>query len=646
MRRDFPRRVKFPDKYCAHTFCARPQFDHGVESRVNLKFGQVAATAILFFAVLTIAFGQSSGFSQFDQSSGSSQLTGVVKQIIVKGNKVESTAGILAIMRTKVGKLFSQDQLDADASALYSLGVFAKKPLITADHNPDGTFTVTVEVVENPIIKEIRIVGNSAIKTAEIEKVLTLKVGQIFDSKQASISSDAIAKLYQKQGLFALAQITTLPESPQTLDVEVIEQSVGAVTVTGNLRTKKRVFDHLIHTKKGQVFNINKWARDMKRLQDTGWFSQVKPTAQPGSAPNLIDLAVGITEQRTGQFQFGVQVDPTSSFAGFVHFVESNFDGTGQSIGAGFTQGTAGGGPSVDLSYSNPFIDSSNTSMSVRLYSDIIYRFTNSLFGGSTVPTTANEYNERHTGGTIGFGRQIGIDQVANISTRIEQVTTNNLNTTSGTQFIQQDGSIASINLGYTDDRRDVADNASRGDVLQLNLEPGYSNITNVGGLLAGSYVGSSYFAKIYGDYRIYYTPDKPRTINDLQAPKHVFAFRLRAGTILGNVPFFEQFFAGGADTIRGYDEDRFWGKSELLFTAEYRYPLQKSLSLIPFVDYGGAWGGYGTVNNFSQSNNFSLHLGYGIGLAFQTSFAPIRIDFGVNENGGTRTTFLISRNF
>lgn len=613
---------------------------------MNLKYGQIAAVAFITCACCAGAIGQTSGGGTSTQTDTSSQSSGVVKAIDVKGNTVISTTAILATMQTKVGRLFSQDQLDADANALYSLGVFSKKPLITADHNPDGTFTVTVEVAENPTIKEIRIVGNTAVKTDAIQKALSIKVGQIFDSRQASISANAISALYQKEGLFALAQITTLQESPQTLDVGVIEQKVGNVSVTGNLRTKKRVFDHIIHTKSGQIFDINKWSRDMKRLQDTGWFSAVKPSAAPGTDPNLIDLGVNLTEQRTGQFQFGVQVDPTSSFAGFIHFTESNLNGTGQSIGAGFTQGTAGGGPSVDLNYTNPFIDSANTSMSVRLYSDIVYRFTNSLFGGSTVPTTANEYNERHTGGTIGFGRDIGTNQTANISTRIEQVTTNNLNTTAGTQFIQQDGSIASINLGYNNDRRDVADNASRGDVLQLNFEPGYSNITSVGGILAGSFVGSSYFAKFYGDYRVYYTPDKPRTISDLTAPKHVFAFRLRGGTILGNVPFFEQFFAGGADTIRGYDEDRFWGKTYMVATAEYRYPLQKSLSLIPFVDYGGAWGGYGSVNTFTQSNSFSLHVGYGIGLAFQTSFAPIRIDVGFNENGGTRTTFLISKSF
>lgn len=581
------------------------------------------------------------------QTPTTAQAAGVVKEIVVKGNKVESTAGILATMQTKVGKLYNSALLDADSNALYSLGVFSKKPLITADHNADGTFTVTVEVVENPIIKEVRVVGNSLVKTQVILNAITLKQGQIFDLRQAALSQNAIQDLYQKKGVFALAQITIPPESPQTLNVEVIETKVGSVKVTGNVRTKPRVFQHLIHTKPGQVFDLSRWERDMRRIQDTGWFSQVTPSLQPGTDPDLVDLGVKVQEQQTGQFQFGVQVDPSSSFAGFVHFVESNFKGTGQTIGAGFTQGTAGGGPSVDLAYTNPFIDSSNTSLSVRLYSDVVYRFTNTIFGGSSVPTNANEYDERHTGATVGFARPIGTGQTASLSTRIEQVKTNNLNTTSGTQFIQQDGSIAAVTMEYGDDRRDVADNASRGDYLTLDLQPGYSDVTNVGGVLTGQgYLGSSFFTKIYGDYRVYYTPDKARTIQDLEAPKHVFAFRLRGGAILGNVPFFEQFFAGGADTIRGYDDDRFWGKEYLIATAEYRYPLQKNLYVVPFIDYGGAWGGYGSVNSYAQTNSMALHLGYGIGMAFQTPFGPIHIDFGVNDHGGTRTTFLISRSF
>jgi outer membrane protein insertion porin family len=111
-------------------------------------------------------------------------------------------------------------------------------------------------------------------------------------------------------------------------------------------------------------------------------------------------------------------------------------------------------------------------------------------------------------------------------------------------------------------------------------------------------------------------------------------------------VPFFEQYFVGGSDSVRGYDEDRFWGKQTLLGTLEYRHPLQRSFNAIAFVDYGGAWGGYGKANNFEQSNTFNMHVGYGLGLSFRTPLGPIRLDLGFDDRGKSRTHFLIGTSF
>ena len=115
---------------------------------------------------------------------------------------------------------------------------------------------------------------------------------------------------------------------------------------------------------------------------------------------------------------------------------------------------------------------------------------------------------------------------------------------------------------------------------------------------------------------------------------------------ISGKVPFFEQFFAGGADTVRGYEEDRFWGKQTIISTLEYRYPLQKALSLSAFIDYGGAWGGYGTVGKFTQSSASQLNIGYGIGVSFRSPLGPLRLDLGFDKNGKSRTHFQIATSF
>jgi outer membrane protein insertion porin family len=348
----------------------------------------------------------------------------------------------------------------------------------------------------------------------------------------------------------------------------------------------------------------------------------------------------------------GLQLDPRNSLAGIVRYSQANVGGTGQSFGVNFLQSTQGVGPSIDVDYTNPFIDNQNTTLRASLYSRVIFRFQGGLFGsGDTSFTKDNQYNERRTGGSFGFSRPVhGENSSVGLSLRAENVKTENLKatTTSGTNnFIMQDGPVAVLTAGFTQDRRDVPIDAARGDWVQLTLEPGFSNINRVGGLTSdNSIIGPNFFSKASFEYRRYFSSGPPRGFK-LDDPRKVLAFRLRGGAILGDVPFFEQYFAGGSESVRGYQEDRFWGRQMITSTMEYRFPIQKSFSLVGFVDYGGAWGGYGSVNNFSQSDTLKLHLGFGPGVSFKAGpLGNIQLYLGFNQDGKSRTHFLIGNSF
>jgi outer membrane protein insertion porin family len=224
---------------------------------------------------------------------------------------------------------------------------------------------------------------------------------------------------------------------------------------------------------------------------------------------------------------------------------------------------------------------------------------------------------------------------------------TNDLNTTNLSGFIKQDGIVGVLTFGFTQNRRDVDIDPSRGDWFRLQFEPGFSDITSIGGsVLDPTILGQHPFYKYSAEFRTYFTNQAPRDVNHLDAPRRVLAFRVFYGSISGKTPFFEQYFAGGSETIRGYDEDRFWGNQTLVSNLELRIPVQKAFSIVGFVDYGGAWGGYGSVNQFTQSNKFNLHVGYGIGFSFRTPLGPLRLDLGFDERGRSRTHFLIGTSF
>ncbi|HSI72031.1 MAG TPA: POTRA domain-containing protein [Fimbriimonas sp.] len=574
------------------------------------------------------------------------QSSSVISEILVRGNQRVLKEVILAQMRTKVGQPYIQETLEKDEQAIYDLGFFT-----AVDVRPTplegGNYRVTVDVAEYAEIKEIRIVGNSAVKTEEIMAVLTIKPGQVFNLKARQESTNAIRDLYSKKG-FLLAGINEfgpLAESPGTINIDLVETKVSSVSVQGNTRTKDWVMKRLIKTRAGDTFNLTKWANDLRRLYNTQWFETVNSVEDTGKELGKIDLTAEVKEMKTGMFNVGLQLDPRSSFAGVIRLSEANLRGSGQSVGLNFIQATRGGGPSLDLDYTNPFFDEKDTTMRVALYSRLVYRFSNA-FGTSSGITSTDDFNERRTGGSIGFSRPVTDYFSLGLSFRYEGVKTNNIGSATG-DFIQQDGTVGVISLGGILNRRDVDVDPSRGDWLRLDLEPGFANISKVGGALATQkqYEGRKSFLKTNFEYRRYWSPDPPRG-RDLDAPRKVVAARIKLGNIAGTSPFFEQFFVGGSDSLRGYDEDRFWGNNAFIATLEYRHPVQKSFNVIGFVDYGGAWGGYGSVNNFTQSASPNFHVGYGVGLSFRTPLGPIRLDLGFDDRGKSRTHFLIGTSF
>ncbi len=553
-------------------------------------------------------------------------------------------------MRTKVGAPFVQETLDQDKRGLEDLGFFSAVA-VSGIPLDSGTWQVTILVTEWPEIKEIRVTGNTVVKTDDIVNVLTLKTGNVYNTNAVRSSADAIRKLYSSKGYYVqIPDFSPLKDSPNTLNIQLLELKVGTVGYQGNGRTKDWVMKRLIKTKPGDTFSEVKWANDIRRLLNTQWFDTVHSLADDQRELGMIDLTADVKEAKTGQFNVGVQLDPSSSFAGVIRLSENNFGGTGKSVGLNFIQATQGDGPSVDLDYTNPFFDSKDTQLHMALYSRLVYRFSNSFLGtGGSDLTSASRYTERRTGATLGFNRPVTDYLSLGLSGRLETIKTSQNNGLTQPNFISQDGTVGGLTFGATRNRRDVDVDPSRGDWMQLQVEPGYADITKStiisNGVPLQGGTGKGMFGRGVLEYRKYFSPGPPRG-TDLEAPRNVVAFRAKFGVITGQVPFFEQFFAGGSDTVRGYAEDRFWGKQTLISTLEYRKPIQKSFNVIGFVDYGGAWGGYKSIADFRQSEKLKLHLGYGVGLSFRTPLGPIRLDLGFDERGRSRTHFLIGNSF
>jgi outer membrane protein insertion porin family len=570
----------------------------------------------------------------------------VIREIIVRGNAQIQREAIVAAMRSRPDGPFLQAELTNDEQAIRDLGFFSDVKVLSRSLGP-GEWQIVVEVAENPVVREIRVIGNTVIPTEAILKAITQPVGEVYNLRNARPTSDAITQLYQEKGYFAQADIAPLEGSPNTLNIQVIERTVNQILVQGLTRTQDRVIRRLIKTKDGEAFSEFKWETDRRRIDSTQWFESVNARSRATEELGKFDLLLEVKEARTAQIAVGAALDPRSRLAGNLRYFDTNFRGTGQSVGMTLQQDTSGGGLSVTADYSNPFMDNRDTSLSVRAFSRINSYFSGSGIGGSDSPTGTGRFDERRTGGSVGLSRPFREVYGASVGLTFERVQTVNFDVNDATRFIQQDGDLAVLNLALIRDRRDVALDPNEGDYLRFSLEPGFSNITRIGGAVGGEteLLGRNTFLRSNLEYKAFFSRRPPRG-KPLDTPRQVVAVRARYGAITGRVPFFEQLFVGGSDSLRGYSDQRFWGKQMALASAEYRFPIQRSFTLIGFADYGGAWGGFGTIQDFTQSRTPRLRLGYGAGVAFRTPLGAIRIDFGFNQEGGSRTHFSIGGSF
>jgi outer membrane protein insertion porin family len=567
-----------------------------------------------------------------------------VESVAVRGLRHISETAVLTALRLKPGEPFSEATLESDRRAIEAMGLFsAVRPRV---EQTETGVRVVFEVVENPLIREVRFTGNTVFSAEQLLEVVRNKPGFVFNTNFAESDIRAIRDAYQRAGYIVLPEGYTPPDYENgILTIALSELRVGEIRIEGNTKTRTNVILREMRTKPGDLFNTTRFQRDISRLYNTGYFDQIVPE-DSFAAPGVIDLTLKVKERPTGRLNVGFAIDSRRRLIGLAEIFETNFRGTGRTVGLNFQSTGGRNGSSIELLFTEPYLDRHRTALSVSLYNKLVYRFTSNFFGGQLDPNLEQQYDERRRGITLGLSRPLNDLITASVGLRAEDVNTNRVATNQGGGFIRQDGTLTSLSLRGVYNNRDFDLDPAQGQYLALTLEPGFTNIRSAEQQfidLGVVKLGQSSFVRASIDYRLYYSPQGRRTQPDDR--RQVFAIRAYYGAISGTVPFFEQFFIGGAETLRGYPEDRFWGKNAALLSVEFRQPIEKAFTAVFFVDIGHAWGGYPSVNDFTQRGSFRPEVGYGLGIRVRTPLGPLRIDYGIGRDGG-RTHFSVGQVF
>lgn len=576
---------------------------------------------ILVFGILTLVFICGSLIAAQAQTDNQGKVTAIV----VQGNESISMDLIISQIASNLGDVFSKENMEKDMKAVYDLGYF-KDVKIKLESFRDG-YKVVFEVVENLPIKEISIEGNTVVSEEEMREVMILQEGQVFCQKILKNDLDRISQLYKDRG-YLLINIKDVDfDEEGKLWINISEGRLEKIVIEGNDKTKEKVITREINIEPGDLFNFETVKKSLQKIYNLGYFEDVSMKLEPGAEEDSIVLVVKVIEKNTGKFGIGAGYNSEEGLMGFTSYEENNLFGGGQKVQAKIE---LGGRTTYKLSFLEPWLANTPTSFGFEVYDTT--RKEEEKEEGEVV----SEYEEARLGGKLIFGRRISDDINLGLELKTEKVTYD-LVSGSSLPDDSDEGLTNSLTPIFTYDTRDNVFNPTSGLYGNISIE-------KAGGFLGGDYDFTKYNLTLstYISTKIVEEVINIRSIEKItdKLSKGVVALRAIGGIADTSLPSFAEYKVGGMNTIRGYDFGEFSGDKSLVFNAEFRLPLAKNFQAVLFADWGNAW-------DIGESIDvLDLKFGKGIGIRFDTPIGPIRLDYGIDEEGEGQTYFSIGHTF
>ncbi len=579
-----------------------------------------------------------------------------IREVAFVGNEHYSRKRLMKYVRTRKDTLWTSgflkpEEVRQDVERLRAfyeeegyLDVHAQEEIDESNEGKTLVLTFHIEEGQRYFVGDITIQGNALYPETELRKLITLERDRPFSREDLRQGLNGIKEFYYDRGhIFAQIDAQTLADQDKIhVTIQITENSlayVSKVHIRGNTKTKDIVIRRELKIKPGERYDGSKIRRSKERLYNLGFFEEVSFDTEPGPEPDKRDLVVTVKEAKTGEFSFGAGFSSVDKLMGFIEVAQNNFDltnppaftGDGQRLAVRTSVGTIR--RDYELSFTEPWIFDYPLLFGFDLYNRTHLRESDIGFG----------YDEERRGGALRLGKEFKEYLRGDWTYRLERVEISDVSS-DATQDLQAEigaNTISSLTSALTWDRRDSVFSPTQGYVMSSSLET------------AGGFLGADKdFIKSITSGGVYFSPWQ----------KWVLSAQLRVGWAsefgdTDDVPIYERFFAGGANTIRGYRErhigprdpntnDPIGGKAMIIGNLEYTFPIVELLKGAIFYDAGNVWRRSGDIGSGEYRQ------GAGLGMRVKTPIGPVKVDWGypINPPSGERKSgrfhFNISRGF
>ena len=532
-----------------------------------------------------------------------------IRQINIVGNTVFEEAELLKQFESSAPGLlsfftkddqYSKQKLAGDLEALRSyyldngylnFNVDSTQVSITPDKK-DIYITINISEGEPFTVTEVRLAGDLIVPKEALFGLVEIGAGDLFSRKKVTDTSKRLTDRIGEEG-YSFGNVNAIPDIDQAARTVALTFFIDPgkrvyarrINFAGNVKTKDEVLRREMRQQEGGWLSTTQVERGKERLERTGYFKEVnvETVPVPGTA-DQVDVNYTVEEAPGGRLGGGLGFSPGQGVIFNTSIVQDNFLGSGKRISFNFNNSRVN--TNYAIGYLNPYFTVDGISQGFNLF----YRDTNA------VRANLAAYETRDVGGEINIGFPVSENNsiFAALKYRNTQI---DLLSRSGAQirnFVNQNGSefdILSLSASFSYDTTNRRILPDKGTLHRIRVE---GSIPTFGNSLKYYKVDyqTKWFKDIYKDFVFSLSAD------------------LGYGDAYGEtteLPFFENFFAGGPRTVRGFKtntlgpldsnrrplggDTKIIGRAELILPAPFLDEYKRSFRLTGFIDAGNVYG-------------------------------------------------------
>lgn len=404
---------------------------------------------------------------------------------------------------------------------------------------------------------QTQFLGNLTYTQAELEALLKFKAEDGFSQAMLEQTTNNISAKFGDDGYYyaQIRPVTRINDESRTVDVEYYIDPVRPVYVrrinfTGNFKTQDEVLRREMRQLEGALASNQKIQLSRARLMRTGFFKNVTVDTRPvPNSPDQVDVNFVVEEQPSGSSTIAAGYSQSGGVTFQFDVSQNNFMGTGKRVNASFSRSETR--EVYSLGMTNPYFTVNGVSQSLSGYyrktkydNKNISNYVLDSYGGSLSYGYPIDENQRISFGLnadntkLRGGRFMGISNVKQLMADGGKIQVDN----NGIPDFKHDYTTYNATLGWNYSSLDRPVFPTQGMSHSVDLTVGFGDKTHQKVVYQGNI----------------YRPFVKKSV-------------LRGYAKLGygnNLPFYENFYAGGYGSVRGYDQSSLGPRSQAYLTA------------------------------------------------------------------------------